>query len=41
MGWLRDATGGYGGGLLVLSGALILEAILVLSLRLEPARPAR
>lgn len=41
MGWLRDATGGYGGGLLVLSGALILEAILVLSLRLEPAHPAR
>jgi ACS family tartrate transporter-like MFS transporter len=41
MGWLRDATGGYGGGLLVLSGALVLEAILVLSLRLEPARPAR
>lgn len=41
MGLLRDATGGYGGGLLVLSGALVLEAILVLSLRLEPARPAR
>jgi ACS family tartrate transporter-like MFS transporter len=41
MGFLRQATGGYGGGLLVLSGALILEAILVLSLRLEPARPAR
>lgn len=41
MGWLRDATGGYGGGLLVLSSALVLEAILVLSLRLEPARPAR
>jgi MFS transporter, ACS family, tartrate transporter len=41
MGWLRDATGGYGGGLLVLSGALVLEAMLVLSLRLEPARPAR
>ena len=41
MGFLRDATGGYGGGLLVLSGALVLEAILVLSLRLEPARPAR
>lgn len=41
MGFLRDATGGYGGGLLVLSGALVLEAILVLSLRLEPAPPAR
>ena len=29
MGWLRDATGGYGGGLLVLAGVLVLEAILV------------
>ncbi len=41
MGWLRDVTGGYGGGLLVLSGALVLEAMLVLSLRLDAARPAR
>ena len=41
MGGLRDATGGYGGGLLVLAGALVLEAILVLSLRLGPAPPAR
>jgi MFS transporter, ACS family, tartrate transporter len=36
MGWLRDATGGYGGGFLVLAGALLLEATLVLTLRLQP-----
>jgi ACS family tartrate transporter-like MFS transporter len=39
MGWLRDATGGYNGGLLVLAGALILEAILVASLRLPAPKP--
>ena len=38
MGMLRDATGGYSGGLLVLAGALVLEAILVLSLRLPTER---
>ena len=37
MGWLRDATGAFQGGLLVLAGALVLEAILVVSLRL-PSR---
>jgi MFS transporter, ACS family, tartrate transporter len=36
MGWLRDMTGGYGGGFLVLAGALLLEAMLVLTLRLPP-----
>jgi ACS family tartrate transporter-like MFS transporter len=36
MGALRDATGGYAGGLLVLSSALIIEALLVLSLKLPP-----
>ena len=36
MGWLRDATGGYGGGFLVLAGALVLAASLVLSLQLKP-----
>jgi ACS family tartrate transporter-like MFS transporter len=40
MGTLRDATGGYSGGLLVLAGSLALEAILVLTLRL-PAERAR
>ena len=34
MGWLRDATGGYVGGLLVLAGVLIAEAIVVSLLRL-------
>ena len=38
MGTLRDATGGYSGGLLVLAGSLMLEAILVLSLRLPTER---
>ena len=34
MGWLRDATGGYVGGLLVLAAVLILEAVGVSLLRL-------
>jgi MFS transporter, ACS family, tartrate transporter len=34
MGWLKDFSGDYAPGLLVLAGALVLEAILVLSLRL-------
>jgi ACS family tartrate transporter-like MFS transporter len=38
MGTLRDATGGYSGGLLVLAGSLLLEAVLVLSLRLPSER---
>jgi MFS transporter, ACS family, tartrate transporter len=33
MGLLRDLTGGYAGGLLVLSGALVVEALFALSLR--------
>ena len=33
MGWLRDLTGGYAGGLLVLAAALLVEAILVVNLR--------
>jgi ACS family tartrate transporter-like MFS transporter len=37
MGWLRDVTGAYTGGLLVLAGALIAEAALVVTLKL-PAR---
>ena len=40
MGTLRDVTGGYTGGLLVLTAALALEAVLVLSLRL-PSEPER
>jgi MFS transporter, ACS family, tartrate transporter len=34
MGTLRDVTGGYTGGLLVLAAALVTEALLVVSLRL-------
>ena len=40
MGWLRDMSGGYNGGLLVLASALILEAVLVAALRLPGQRPA-
>jgi ACS family tartrate transporter-like MFS transporter len=38
MGSLRDFTGGYSGGLLVLAGALIIEAILVSILKLPDTR---
>jgi ACS family tartrate transporter-like MFS transporter len=40
MGWLRDMTGGYSGGLLVLAGALLLEAVLVITLRLPTDQPS-
>ena len=36
MGWIRDTTGGYGGGFLVLAAGLVVAATLVLSLRLPP-----
>jgi ACS family tartrate transporter-like MFS transporter len=39
MGWLRDVTGGYVGGLLVLTAVLVAEAILVVSLRLPAHAP--
>jgi ACS family tartrate transporter-like MFS transporter len=39
VGWLRGSSGDYTSGLLVLAGALVLEAMLVMSLRL-PARKA-
>jgi len=38
MGSLFDLTGGYSGGLLVLAGGLIVEAILVVNLKL-PKEP--
>ena len=38
MGWLRDATGGYSGGMLVLAGALLLAAALVGTMKL-PEEP--
>jgi hypothetical protein len=34
MGGIKDATGGYAGGFLVLATSLLIEAALVLSLRL-------
>jgi ACS family tartrate transporter-like MFS transporter len=40
MGTLRDWTGGYTGGLLVLAGALVIEAMLVVTLRLPSAARA-
>jgi MFS transporter, ACS family, tartrate transporter len=36
MGWLRGATGNYAAGLLVLVTALVIEAILIASMRLPP-----
>ncbi len=39
MGWLRDSTGSYTAGLLVLAAALVIEAALVMTLRLPPAEP--
>jgi len=35
MGWLRDATGAYSIGLLVLAAALVIEAALVMRLKLR------
>ena len=40
IGWLRDLTGGYTGGLLVLAGVLVAEALVVISLRLPAHKPA-
>ena len=34
MGWLSDATGGYGGGMLALAGALVACAVLVMTIEL-------
>jgi len=36
MGKLKDATGGYNAGLLVLAGIVLVQAVVVLSLRLTP-----
>ena len=41
MGTLRDLTGGYNGGLLVLAGALLIEAALVMTLRLPAVAGSR
>jgi ACS family tartrate transporter-like MFS transporter len=39
MGWLRESTGGYGSGLLVLAAALVVEALLVMTLKLPRRTP--
>jgi nitrate/nitrite transporter NarK len=39
MGWLREGTNSYSAGLLVLATALVIEAVLILSLKL-PDRAA-
>jgi ACS family tartrate transporter-like MFS transporter len=41
MGWLRDATGGYAGGMLVLAAALVTAAALVMTLKLPKEGPVR
>ena len=41
IGVLHDLTGGYTGGLLALTGVLVVEALLVLRLRLPDLAPAR
>ena len=41
MGWLRGLTGSYASGLLVLAAALIIEAALVVSLKLPKEAPPR
>jgi ACS family tartrate transporter-like MFS transporter len=40
VGWLRGTSGTYTSGLLVLVGALVIEAILVASMRLPTPVPA-
>jgi len=39
MGWLREGTNTYSAGLLVLATALVIEAVLILSLKLPPPTP--
>ena len=34
MGWLREGTNSYSAGLLVLAAALLIEAVLIMSLKL-------
>jgi nitrate/nitrite transporter NarK len=40
IGWLRQGSGDYTSGLLMLAGVLVVEAALVASLRLPSERPA-
>ena len=38
MGWIREATGGFTAGLLTLAGALVIGAVIVLSIQLRPEK---
>jgi hypothetical protein len=40
MGWLKETTGGYGPGMLVLAGGLVILAAVVASLRFPKVRPS-
>ena len=40
MGWLKETTGGYGPGMLVLAGGLVVLAAVVASLRFPKVRPS-
>ena len=41
MGYLRESTGGYAGGLLVLAAALVIQAAIVVTLRVAPETVGR
>jgi nitrate/nitrite transporter NarK len=41
IGWLRQGSGDYKSGMLMLAGVLVVEAALVASLRLPSERPVR
>jgi ACS family tartrate transporter-like MFS transporter len=41
VGWVREATGGFHGGLLTLAGILVLAAAIVLSIRVPPEKDPR
>ena len=41
MGWMKDVTGHYDVGLRILSGVMFLGGLIVLTMRLRSAKPAR
>ena len=41
IGWVKDATGSFTGGLYFVAGLLVLSAVLTLVLAALPAQPAR
>jgi len=40
IGWVRDATGSFAGGLLALAGVLVVGAVIAISLPASPAGTA-